>query len=136
MDQKNDPGASDVFRKVLALDPENVLALKILADIAERGHRYGEAVEWLTRLLSADPMNGEAAEALTRARGRAAQSDRKSTRLNSSHRCISYAVFCLKKKKKKKRILIKKKHQQEQKKQTTIEKQKNRRQKTSITEQM
>src|SRR5437879_10839864 len=28
--------------------------------------------------------------------------DRKSTRLNSSHRCISYAVFCLKKKKKKK----------------------------------
>src|SRR5437762_6526774 len=28
------------------------------------------------------------------------QPDRKSTRLNSSHRCISYAVFCLKKKKK------------------------------------
>src|SRR5437867_5278908 len=30
----------------------------------------------------------------------AAQQDRKSTRLNSSHRTISYAVFCLKKKKK------------------------------------
>ena len=29
--------------------------------------------------------------------------DRKSTRLNSSHRCISYAVFCLKKKHKKKK---------------------------------
>src|SRR2546430_6961746 len=29
--------------------------------------------------------------------------DRKSTRLNSSHSQISYAVFCLKKKKKKKR---------------------------------
>src|SRR5438094_6765702 len=29
-------------------------------------------------------------------------SDRKSTRLNSSHRTISYAVFCLKKKKKQK----------------------------------
>src|SRR5437867_10138228 len=29
------------------------------------------------------------------------QEDRKSTRLNSSHRTISYAVFCLKKKKKK-----------------------------------
>src|SRR5437879_10466066 len=27
------------------------------------------------------------------------ETDRKSTRLNSSHRCISYAVFCLKKKK-------------------------------------
>src|SRR5437762_11846654 len=31
--------------------------------------------------------------------------DRKSTRLNSSHRCISYAVFCLKKKKKTKCLL-------------------------------
>src|SRR5437762_7620531 len=31
---------------------------------------------------------------------RARPGDRKSTRLNSSHRCISYAVFCLKKKKK------------------------------------
>src|SRR5258708_29925049 len=30
------------------------------------------------------------------------QKDRKSTRLNSSHQIISYAVFCLKKKKKKK----------------------------------
>src|SRR5437763_13495446 len=30
----------------------------------------------------------------------AVHGDRKSTRLNSSHRCISYAVFCLKKKKK------------------------------------
>src|SRR5207248_273171 len=28
-----------------------------------------------------------------------AEADRKSTRLNSSHRTISYAVFCLKKKK-------------------------------------
>src|SRR2546427_7883857 len=32
--------------------------------------------------------------------------DRKSTRLNSSHSQISYAVFCLKKKKKNKSIII------------------------------
>src|SRR2546426_6846400 len=31
--------------------------------------------------------------------GRSASTDRKSTRLNSSHLVISYAVFCLKKKK-------------------------------------
>src|SRR5437879_11999925 len=31
-------------------------------------------------------------------RGTDQPGDRKSTRLNSSHRCISYAVFCLKKK--------------------------------------
>src|SRR5437899_7307894 len=36
----------------------------------------------------------------------ASQVDRKSTRLNSSHLGISYAVFCLKKKKKKKTDLI------------------------------
>src|SRR5436309_3741702 len=33
-------------------------------------------------------------------------SDRKSTRLNSSHVKISYAVFCLKKKKKKTKLII------------------------------
>src|SRR5437762_2209438 len=32
--------------------------------------------------------------------------DRKSTRLNSSHRCISYAVFCLKKKKNIKHLML------------------------------
>src|SRR5215510_15540474 len=40
----------------------------------------------------------------------AAGADRKSTRLNSSHVAISYAVFCLKKKKKHKKTLqVKKK---------------------------
>src|SRR5476651_2860946 len=39
-------------------------------------------------------------------------SDRKSTRLNSSHANISYAVFCLKKKKKKKTTIVKKTQKQ------------------------
>src|SRR5437762_11385403 len=43
---------------------------------------------------------GRGASREVRDTGREPQ-DRKSTRLNSSHRCISYAVFCLKKKKKK-----------------------------------
>src|SRR5688572_32690793 len=38
---------------------------------------------------------------LLRRLGRPTEADRKSTRLNSSHSQISYAVFCLKKKKKK-----------------------------------
>src|SRR2546430_5529585 len=38
-----------------------------------------------------------------RAAAGGAAADRKSTRLNSSHSQISYAVFCLKKKKKKKK---------------------------------
>src|SRR5688572_31953105 len=37
---------------------------------------------------------------------RSFHSDRKSTRLNSSHSQISYAVFCLKKKKKKKKMNV------------------------------
>src|SRR5215207_10960075 len=46
-------------------------------------------------------------------RGHAFVGDRKSTRLNSSHEWISYAVFCLKKKKKKL------KHRRQKKKKTT-----------------
>src|SRR2546422_8256782 len=38
---------------------------------------------------------------LAQVEGQASKRDRKSTRLNSSHGYISYAVFCLKKKKKK-----------------------------------
>src|SRR5437762_5773046 len=41
---------------------------------------------------AAEQAGAESTENLSRA------IDRKSTRLNSSHRCISYAVFCLKKK--------------------------------------
>src|SRR5437762_4844101 len=44
-------------------------------------YRRGNGTWQVARLCSAD------------------RGDRKSTRLNSSHRCISYAVFCLKKKK-------------------------------------
>src|SRR5207248_11353733 len=46
--------------------------------------------------------------------------DRKSTRLNSSHRTISYAVFCLKKKKKKKKQQSKRKTNRKKTKLTII----------------
>ena len=71
MDQKDDGAAEQVFRKVLELDPENVIAFRVLAEIAERGSRFADAVVWLTRLLAADPMNGDAAEALAVAKGKA-----------------------------------------------------------------
>src|SRR2546429_2907790 len=47
------------------------------------------------RRLTAPATGGHAARGI---RGGAALRDRKSTRLNSSHGYISYAVFCLKKK--------------------------------------
>ncbi len=72
VDKKDDTGAVSVFQKVLELDPENILALKVLAEIAERNEHFDQASEWLNRLLLADPMNGDAAEGLSRVRGKAA----------------------------------------------------------------
>lgn len=74
VDKKDDAAAETVFRRVLDLDPENILALKVLAEIAERNERFDQAMEWLNRLLLADPMNGEAADGLSRVRGKAAVS--------------------------------------------------------------
>src|SRR2546427_6723676 len=54
-----------------------------------------ETVETMTQQLAT---LARAAQSLRHAASAVAQSDRKSTRLNSSHSQISYAVFCLKKK--------------------------------------
>src|SRR5687768_18243524 len=59
---------------------------------AVAAERYGHAQE-VTSPRRCEPRNAQ---------------DRKSTRLNSSHGYISYAVFCLKKKKKNKTTKIKK----------------------------
>src|SRR3712207_7055623 len=59
--------------------------------------RRGEA---LARLVAVGQLAQRAVVGLQRERGRGeGEQDRKSTRLNSSHANISYAVFCLKKKK-------------------------------------
>src|SRR2546430_9517262 len=53
----------------------------------------------MDNLLPAWVHDGGVAKLLERIGDRATRRDRKSTRLNSSHSQISYAVFCLKKKK-------------------------------------
>src|SRR5206468_7205702 len=65
-------------------------------------------------VLGQDPAEEDTGGAAGRC-GRAVQGDRKSTRLNSSHDQISYAVFCLKKKKKKKKKNKKQKKQKNHK---------------------
>src|SRR5688572_31082175 len=57
-------------------------------------------------VLRARHRRADEADRVAAAAGRP-DGDRKSTRLNSSHSQISYAVFCLKKKKKKKKVIIK-----------------------------
>src|SRR5256885_12150028 len=61
------------------------------------GVEGGHALEAVGRLLQAH-VHGAHEHAVSE-RGEAQVQDRKSTRLNSSHLVISYAVFCLKKKK-------------------------------------
>src|SRR2546427_8781146 len=57
---------------------------------------------WPTVIAHAQCFQHVGRAAARRERAVAVLRDRKSTRLNSSHSQISYAVFCLKKKKKKK----------------------------------
>ena len=51
IDQKNDPAAIEAFRRVLALDSENVLALKMLAEIG-RDHCTSRRVVSRPRIKS------------------------------------------------------------------------------------
>src|SRR2546427_8758941 len=60
-----------------------------------RGHRPSRTRPRAAVLVARDPGARRPGDRI------AAGADRKSTRLNSSHSQISYAVFCLKKKKKK-----------------------------------
>jgi tetratricopeptide (TPR) repeat protein len=66
LDKKDDAAAGQAFRDVLGLDPENIIALKSLAEIAERQEDPAQAQEWLRRLLKVDPMNAEAEADLKR----------------------------------------------------------------------
>src|SRR3712207_7764882 len=69
-----------------------------LADTPGRG-RHGRAAALRPGGGSRHPRRAPRGRPLDRAEQHLAGLDRKSTRLNSSHANISYAVFCLKKKK-------------------------------------
>ena len=60
LDRAEDAEAQQELERVLELDGENVIALKVLSEIAERlGDPIG-ARRWVDRLLEVDPMNEEA----------------------------------------------------------------------------
>lgn len=66
LDLGEDAAAEAAFARVLALDPENVIALKALADVTERGERWDEATRWLHALLAIDRGNEAAREQMAR----------------------------------------------------------------------
>src|SRR3712207_8757550 len=70
-------------------------------DTARPRISVGVGVNWNSPF---GPFRIDIARALTKSAGDDTKLDRKSTRLNSSHANISYAVFCLKKKKNTKNI--------------------------------
>src|SRR5690554_7781298 len=74
------------------------LALARLGGEIHGGRHAQQAAEVGPGLARQDAV--PAAEGVAQAQVAAVRGDRKSTRLNSSHVRISYAVFCLKKKKK------------------------------------
>src|SRR5437879_2058024 len=87
-----------LFQRTVALiDPQSVSKVESSASAdVERRHAtgfHGSQIE----SREASIAGGRGAYAIgLHANTVAIESDRKSTRLNSSHRCISYAVFCLK----------------------------------------
>src|SRR5437762_4217382 len=71
----------------------------LLRGRVEAGKQPNKAAEVKASAATASGSTSATASATGKAAETASLSpDRKSTRLNSSHRCISYAVFCLKKK--------------------------------------
>ncbi len=68
LDLKQDPEAEAAFNKALELDPENVIALKALAEICERSGRLDISEQWLTQLVQVDPSNDDARDQLGRVR--------------------------------------------------------------------
>ncbi|MBX9928935.1 MAG: tetratricopeptide repeat protein [Gemmatimonadaceae bacterium] len=51
--------ARTTFETALALDPENLIALRHLGDIARRNDDRAQATSWYSRVLEADPRNEE-----------------------------------------------------------------------------
>src|SRR5690348_18505827 len=88
----NDPATTEIY--TLSLHD----ALPIL--VAQVGERQQRLLRELEKLAVEHGQGARLGVEDVQASSASSAEDRKSTRLNSSHPSISYAVFCLKKKKK------------------------------------
>ncbi|HUE95430.1 MAG TPA: tetratricopeptide repeat protein [Longimicrobiaceae bacterium] len=62
---RDDPAAAEAeFRYVLTLDPQNLIALRTLGELAISDGRIHDAQSWYHELLKVDPMNEDARRAL------------------------------------------------------------------------
>jgi Flp pilus assembly protein TadD len=54
--------ARQAFTTALELDPENLIALRSMGEIAYANGEFGDARRWYERLLESDPRNSEVAQ--------------------------------------------------------------------------
>lgn len=66
LDKKDDVAAAQAFEHVLQLDAENIIAIRVLGEVAERKGDPEAAYKWVQRLLEVDPNNEDAQETLKR----------------------------------------------------------------------
>src|SRR5256885_7581838 len=89
-----DTSVIESVERIRAADPDDMLSR-----IKDLGKQIRDAWAIVTK-ATLPPAYGDVRNIVVAGMGGSAIGDRKSTRLNSSHLVISYAVFCLKKKKK------------------------------------
>ena len=63
LDLERSAEAEEAFRRVLALDGENMVALQALGELARERGALEEAAGWYERLVQVDPLNEDAAAA-------------------------------------------------------------------------
>src|SRR5206468_12936949 len=85
--------SSDLFNQAQKFGAEIMIPVTVKSlDCTRKDGAFSVALD------GCDPLHSRAVVVASGARYRRPEIDRKSTRLNSSHDQISYAVFCLKKK--------------------------------------
>src|SRR5690554_7851398 len=95
----NDTATTEIY----TLSLHDALPILVLVEQFRIGALDKSPVPWLLEIVAGLIDTDEEPAEVARREAREEAEDRKSTRLNSSHVRISYAVFCLKKKKKKKK---------------------------------
>src|SRR2546426_568037 len=102
--ETTDPGILKAATKAAAM--ADALGKRAIGSFARLRRITSESAGGICRLSTSGGVGAAFTCCIIMSAGFSPWKDRKSTRLNSSHLVISYAVFCLKKKKKKNKVIF------------------------------